>query len=170
MLRCDAAKVGLLTVLAKPMTHDTNLIIIHRHGHRGRQPGRRLRRDQRAVPESRVELGEIGEAAGDAVYAGMLGAVTEFAAAIDQVFQHDEALARAIVVPVRVIAGRGLRGQLVREKVIEAGFERMDVDIVELETPVGLEDRKSEEHTSELQSLMRISYAVFCLKKKTITT
>src|SRR3546814_9994699 len=28
-------------------------------------------------------------------------------------------------------------------------------------------EAKSEEHTSELQSLMRISYAVFCLKKKT---
>src|SRR3546814_3308627 len=28
-------------------------------------------------------------------------------------------------------------------------------------------DWRSEEHTSELQSLMRISYAVFCLKKKT---
>src|SRR3546814_5077220 len=27
-------------------------------------------------------------------------------------------------------------------------------------------DKRSEEHTSELQSLMRISYAVFCLKKK----
>src|SRR3546814_6611213 len=29
---------------------------------------------------------------------------------------------------------------------------------------------RSEEHTSELQSLMRISYAVFCLKKKKIKT
>src|SRR3546814_8179751 len=29
-----------------------------------------------------------------------------------------------------------------------------------------LQDIRSEEHTSELQSLMRISYAVFCLKKK----
>src|SRR3546814_10885889 len=29
------------------------------------------------------------------------------------------------------------------------------------------EGERSEEHTSELQSLMRISYAVFCLKKKT---
>src|SRR3546814_5898662 len=29
--------------------------------------------------------------------------------------------------------------------------------------------QRSEEHTSELQSLMRISYAVFCLKKKTTT-
>src|SRR3546814_3677916 len=31
---------------------------------------------------------------------------------------------------------------------------------------VSASDRRSEEHTSELQSLMRISYAVFCLKKK----
>src|SRR3546814_1767917 len=31
-------------------------------------------------------------------------------------------------------------------------------------------DMRSEEHTSELQSLMRISYAVFCLKKKTKET
>src|SRR3546814_9780801 len=30
----------------------------------------------------------------------------------------------------------------------------------------GYDRRRSEEHTSELQSLMRISYAVFCLKKK----
>src|SRR3546814_10207332 len=31
-------------------------------------------------------------------------------------------------------------------------------------------DERSEEHTSELQSLMRISYAVFCLKKKKHTS
>src|SRR3546814_9053626 len=34
-----------------------------------------------------------------------------------------------------------------------------------MEPPYG----RSEEHTSELQSLMRISYAVFCLKKKTVS-
>src|SRR3546814_2965642 len=33
----------------------------------------------------------------------------------------------------------------------------------------GGDQARSEEHTSELQSLMRISYAVFCLKKKTYT-
>src|SRR3546814_6769679 len=33
---------------------------------------------------------------------------------------------------------------------------------------LGVQIARSEEHTSELQSLMRISYAVFCLKKKTI--
>src|SRR3546814_7803710 len=35
---------------------------------------------------------------------------------------------------------------------------------------VGRSDLRSEEHTSELQSLMRTSYAVFCLKKKTRKT
>src|SRR3546814_7637649 len=34
------------------------------------------------------------------------------------------------------------------------------------EAPIILPAIRSEEHTSELQSLMRISYAVFCLKKK----
>src|SRR3546814_4941203 len=37
------------------------------------------------------------------------------------------------------------------------------VRVEEIEDPLV---RRSEEHTSELQSLMRISYAVFCLKKK----
>src|SRR3546814_8248121 len=32
--------------------------------------------------------------------------------------------------------------------------------------PLAIQSLRSEEHTSELQSLMRISYAVFCLKKK----
>src|SRR3546814_17478628 len=40
------------------------------------------------------------------------------------------------------------------------------VDGKSIEVPV----KRSEEHTSELQSLMRISYAVFCLKKKITTT
>src|SRR3546814_5869851 len=37
----------------------------------------------------------------------------------------------------------------------------------EVESGRSRQDLRSEEHTSELQSLMRISYAVFCLKKKT---
>src|SRR3546814_9961477 len=39
-------------------------------------------------------------------------------------------------------------------------------DVIASVTPA----ERSEEHTSELQSLMRISYAVFCLKKKNNTT
>src|SRR3546814_9117111 len=42
--------------------------------------------------------------------------------------------------------------------------------VVEQRLAAVADDReRSEEHTSELQSLMRISYAVFCLKKKTHT-
>src|SRR3546814_8866932 len=47
----------------------------------------------------------------------------------------------------------------------QRGRQQVKVDIAEhLDQPAGT--RRSEEHTSELQSLMRISYAVFCLKKK----
>src|SRR3546814_6001484 len=37
------------------------------------------------------------------------------------------------------------------------------------QSSAGWQQVRSEEHTSELQSLMRISYAVFCLKKKNTT-
>src|SRR3546814_6078703 len=53
-----------------------------------------------------------------------------------------------------------LVGQTYREAVVS--YEACSV--------LGVLSDRSEEHTSELQSLMRISYAVFCLKKKTITT
>src|SRR3546814_12033754 len=56
----------------------------------------------------------------------------------------------------------------------ELCFRVVDRDAVmaaerEFQTAVerGAVERRSEEHTSELQSLMRISYAVFCLKTKT---
>src|SRR3546814_4174027 len=51
-----------------------------------------------------------------------------------------------------------------------AGVEAPGLDVFDALPAVGLVDTyidlRSEEHTSELQSLMRISYAVFCLKKK----
>src|SRR3546814_4186577 len=43
-------------------------------------------------------------------------------------------------------------------------------EIVLLNIAITLLSARSEEHTSELQSLMRISYAVFCLKKKNTKT
>src|SRR3546814_12865263 len=43
---------------------------------------------------------------------------------------------------------------------------RVEDELGHLETLTGAGEDRSEEHTSELQSLMRISYAVFCLKKK----
>src|SRR3546814_9732433 len=50
-----------------------------------------------------------------------------------------------------------------------ASFGYRDVEAAEKQGMVRAVFR-SEEHTSELQSLMRISYAVFCLKKKKNTT
>src|SRR3546814_9115510 len=44
-----------------------------------------------------------------------------------------------------------------------------DLGLTRLGKELSRRKRRSEEHTSELQSLMRISYAVFCLKKKTTT-
>src|SRR3546814_3231376 len=44
------------------------------------------------------------------------------------------------------------------------------VDVPDVQQHRAAVDGRSEEHTSELQSLMRISYAVFCLKKNTTNT
>src|SRR3546814_8609125 len=59
--------------------------------------------------------------------------------------------------------------RLMVEAVAMAEFGDVAVDqphLLALHLGIAFRDR-SEEHTSELQSLMRISYAVFCLKKKT---
>src|SRR3546814_6489129 len=49
----------------------------------------------------------------------------------------------------------------------EAATRKDFADLTPLYPTERLRLERSEEHTSELQSLMRISYAVFCLKKKT---
>src|SRR3546814_6555938 len=55
-----------------------------------------------------------------------------------------------------------------RKKLLRASatFERSYIFPAFRRSISSWEVRRSEEHTSELQSLMRISYAVFCLKKK----
>src|SRR3546814_3726348 len=55
-------------------------------------------------------------------------------------------------------------GQLVEALYGDAAAAHLDTEVTFED---GRKGRRSEEHTSELQSLMRISYAVFCLKKKT---
>src|SRR3546814_10710865 len=66
------------------------------------------------------------------------------------------------------VAGSLLSG--VREPVLSKAFaywKNIDADAGRrIEEKVRAGAARSEEHTSELQSLMRISYAVFCLKKK----
>src|SRR3546814_8403314 len=59
--------------------------------------------------------------------------------------------------PLRGVAGVDIDRDRARIGCVDRGGDRL------------AERRRSEEHTSELQSLMRISYAVFCLKKKNNT-
>src|SRR3546814_3220796 len=49
---------------------------------------------------------------------------------------------------------------------VEATTQRLKEKLIKLRQQMQQLRARSEEHTSELQSLMRISYAVFCLKKK----
>src|SRR3546814_7867550 len=51
--------------------------------------------------------------------------------------------------------------------VIEAAVARGEIPHQNAQVATAMVLGRSEEHTSELQSLMRISYAVFCLQKKT---
>src|SRR3546814_6535285 len=52
----------------------------------------------------------------------------------------------------------------------ERGLPGVALCVANTYGPEDYQPTRSEEHTSELQSLMRISYAVFCLKKKNTTT
>src|SRR3546814_8728368 len=82
-----------------------------------------------------------------------------------------------VVISIALVAVRGLNlgvdfagGQSVH---VEFTGEMPEIgDIREEVGKIGLGEAtiRSEEHTSELQSLMRISYAVFCLQKKNNTT
>src|SRR3546814_1529933 len=54
----------------------------------------------------------------------------------------------------------------VKRVTIDPGLLADDKDMLEDLVAAAFNDARSEEHTSELQSLMRSSYAVFCLKKK----
>src|SRR3546814_710358 len=65
------------------------------------------------------------------------------------------------------ICGDVLHSRVARSNILALTLLGNEVRVVAPPTltPPAME-RRSEEHTSELQSLMRISYAVFCLKKK----
>src|SRR3546814_6744208 len=89
-------------------------------------------------------------------------------------------MSKVLSVPAALIMSSLLVGQsataedkrVVDRPTLQAdGSVRLPARTIEMPGSFSPEARKaflrSEEHTSELQSLMRISYAVFCLKKKT---
>src|SRR3546814_5699350 len=86
------------------------------------------------------------------------------------------ALAEEHVAPPELARDGALRN-LLQGSVVELGEElgatdEIDVDHADVDSSgasVTIFTGRSDEHPSELQSLMRISYAVFCLKKKTHT-
>src|SRR3546814_1612485 len=63
----------------------------------------------------------------------------------------------------REVALRKVLGATRRQLIMQFIGESIIVSVVAMLIALAM---RSEEHTSELQSLMRISYAVFCLKKK----
>src|SRR3546814_9554809 len=79
-------------------------------------------------------------------------------------FGADVAVDDGLIVEVGRVSGRGTQELNATGAVVAPGFidghTHFDAQVF----------WRSEEHTSELQSLMRISYAVFCLKKNTTTT
>src|SRR3546814_1566799 len=86
--------------------------------------------------------------------------VIEEPASLDEVAQH------APLEPAWSIAFRWPDGARDCEAVAVDARRGEVLLISKKRTPPELFALRSEEHTSELQSLMRISYAVFCLKKK----
>src|SRR3546814_10451985 len=83
-----------------------------------------------------------------------------------------------VIAPAQIRIG-GLRRELAVRLRLRLGGERRQRFVAREHILRGLGERRrigagcdlrSEEHTPELQSLMRISYAVFCLKKKQDTT
>src|SRR3546814_5326560 len=78
---------------------------------------------------------------------------------------------RAKRIRLGLVGDRGNIGQLVQPLVELLRFRNLLATLLDhlhgLLDLFDMLEHRSEEHTSELQSLMRISYAVFCLKKKT---
>src|SRR3546814_4948367 len=66
-------------------------------------------------------------------------------------------------------AGLAARALVGLRFLVALGADHQPVEAVPVTVFLKQHDKRSEEHTSELQSLMRISYAVFCLKKTKIT-
>src|SRR3546814_7658558 len=85
----------------------------------------------------------------------------------DRLAQRGQAHHRRILVPAGQHGLGGRATHILRAGVVGKTLAEIDRLVMTGQPRHGLEDR-SEEHTSELQTLMRISYAVFCLTKKTL--
>src|SRR3546814_9812832 len=98
----------------------------------------------------------------------ILGGILRIAAGM-RAAQHGDGAAAAAEVAQR-IGGLGRAGEGADEEDVgvlrQLGGEILDAGVAEIAHLMAELLARSEEHTSELQSLMRISYAVFCLQKQ----
>src|SRR3546814_5884967 len=88
---------------------------------------------------------------------------SDLAAGVGNIVAEEDVALDEIAVAVAQHKGALRRQHQIFADDVAARLDRDDLDLA----AAMIEDiARSEEHTSELQSLMRISYAVFCLKKK----
>src|SRR3546814_125075 len=112
----------------------------------------------RARVEREPELLELGPSY--ALYAVLDAVVDNYLPIVDEFKQTLLALEKDI------FTEDFHRGTVVRLYDLKRKLTYMRLAVTPLQDVLSQLVRRSEEHTSELQSLMRISYAVFCLKKK----
>src|SRR3546814_1650260 len=96
--------------------------------------------------------------------------VADLAEAAQDRLDHGFAVHRVLEGQAQVVVGEGFRVAVHDEHVVATARGVLNRDVgasLQEIDGLGIDAVRSEEHTSELQSLMRISYAVFCLKKKT---
>src|SRR3546814_6267859 len=92
-------------------------------------------------------------------------AVGEQHLAVGELRERDVDRGRGALEPALLAVGAVLLDARSHVQALVVGEAPVEVDLA-----VAVAVDRSEEHTSELQSLMRISYAVFCLKKKNTST
>src|SRR3546814_5718857 len=117
-----------------------------------------------AVVSVLLSMAQLPGAANAADYAPNIAAASSLKFALEEVAARFEADTGR-----KVALSFGSSGNFHRQIIQGAPFQMFlsaDEGFVEQLAGAGKTVDRSEEHTSELQSLMRISYAVFCLKKK----
>src|SRR3546814_2863902 len=83
---------------------------------------------------------------------------------VERVRRRHEHHVRQVVVDLQIVIVE--LGVLLRVQHLEQRRRRIATEILPKLVDLVQQEQRSDEHTSELQSLMRISYAVFCLNKK----
>src|SRR3546814_1853624 len=120
-----------------------------------------------AVGYREQAVAKLVDDAGDVHEAARRGAAGVHVAGVAVIAAAAMVAVRALVALVAMVPMRALVplvATIDRRRVVSPGART--VAVIAMDAVVMVAVARSEEHTSELQSLMRISYAVFCLKKQ----